>query len=41
MGRRLAEKMSIFPGDTVLVASFENIRTGPWVTWSRPCGISR
>ncbi len=29
MGRRLAEKMSIFPGDTVLVASFENIRTGP------------
>jgi lipoprotein-releasing system permease protein len=29
MGRRMAEKMSIFPGDTVLVASFENIRTGP------------
>lgn len=29
MGRRLAEKMSIFPGDTVMVASFENIRTGP------------
>jgi lipoprotein-releasing system permease protein len=29
MGRRLAEKMSIFPGDTVVVASFENIRTGP------------
>jgi lipoprotein-releasing system permease protein len=29
MGRRLAEKMSVFPGDTVLVASFENVRTGP------------
>jgi lipoprotein-releasing system permease protein len=29
MGRRLAEKMSIFPGDTVTVASFENIYTGP------------
>jgi lipoprotein-releasing system permease protein len=29
MGRRMAEKLSVFPGDTVLVASFENIRTGP------------
>ncbi len=29
MGRRLADKMSIYPGDTVLVASFENVRTGP------------
>jgi lipoprotein-releasing system permease protein len=29
IGRRLAEKMSIFPGDTVTVASFENIYTGP------------
>jgi lipoprotein-releasing system permease protein len=27
MGRRLAEKMSIFPGDTVLIASFENLKT--------------
>ena len=29
MGRRLAEKMNVFPGDTVLVASFENLKTGP------------
>jgi lipoprotein-releasing system permease protein len=28
MGRRLADKLGVFPGDTVLVASFENIRTG-------------
>ena len=27
MGRRLAEKMSVFPGDTVVVASFENLKT--------------
>ncbi len=27
VGRRLAEKMNLFPGDTVLVASFENIKT--------------
>ncbi len=29
MGRRLAEKMNVFPGDTIVVASFENIRTDP------------
>lgn len=29
MGRRLAEKLNAFPGDTVVVASFENIQTGP------------
>jgi lipoprotein-releasing system permease protein len=28
MGRRLADKLGIFPGDTVTVASFENIRFG-------------
>ncbi len=27
VGHRLAEKMSLFPGDTVLIASFENIKT--------------
>lgn len=29
MGRRLAEKMNVFPGDTIVVGSFENIRTDP------------
>ncbi|MFO7893541.1 MAG: FtsX-like permease family protein [Longimicrobiales bacterium] len=29
MGRRLAQKMNIFPGDTVVIASFENFKTGP------------
>jgi lipoprotein-releasing system permease protein len=29
MGRRLAQKMNIYPGDTVTVASFENVKTGP------------
>jgi lipoprotein-releasing system permease protein len=29
MGRRLADKLGIFPGDTVTVASFENMRYGP------------
>jgi lipoprotein-releasing system permease protein len=29
MGLRLAEKLNAFPGDTVVVASFENIQTGP------------
>jgi lipoprotein-releasing system permease protein len=29
MGRRLADRMSVFPGDTVLIGSFENLRTGP------------
>ena len=27
MGRRLAEKLTVFPGDTVLIASFENFDT--------------
>jgi lipoprotein-releasing system permease protein len=30
IGRRLADKLGIFPGDTVTVASFENIRFGPF-----------
>ncbi len=29
MGRRLAQKMNIYPGDTVVIASFENVKTGP------------
>ena len=29
MGLRLAQKMNVFPGDTVVVASFENLKTGP------------
>ncbi len=29
MGRKLADKLGVLPGDTVTVASFESIRTGP------------
>ncbi|NIP82900.1 MAG: hypothetical protein GWM90_28215, partial [Gemmatimonadetes bacterium] len=29
VGRRLAEKMTLFPGDTVVAVSLENIKTGP------------
>jgi lipoprotein-releasing system permease protein len=29
MGRRLAEKMNVYPGDTVVVGSFENIKSDP------------
>jgi lipoprotein-releasing system permease protein len=29
MGARLADKLSAYPGDTVVVASLENFRTGP------------
>jgi lipoprotein-releasing system permease protein len=36
MGRRLAEKMNVFPGDTVTVASFENLNVHPATGYPMP-----